>query len=236
MIIILLRTFILYLAVLIVIRIMGKGELSKMDPFQMVVLFMIAELAATPMSSPSISMFHGLSALIALLFLEVLISYLSTKSQKFNVLFNGKPSVLIDKGTIDKKELDSLRISISDLTEQLRLKNIVSISDVDYAVMETNGDLSVIPKPTKKALTPEDISLEPPGAHIPKIIVSDGKFYPDSLAEFHQTEEHFRKELLQMGIHEYNELYLCFYDEKHKLHIYPKAEDGMIKERKGPKE
>lgn len=233
MIIILLRTFILYLAVLFAIRIMGKGELSKMDPFQMVVLFMIAELAALPMSSPSISLFHGLSALFALMFLEVFISWICTKSERLDKFFSGGPSVLINKGVIDTRELSSLRISISDLTEQLRLKNISSISDLDYAILERNGDLSVIPKQEKKPLTREDLSRQnPAGQRLPKILISDGTLYHKNLEEYHQTEEHFKKELAAFEIKEYQQVFLCFYDEASKIHVYPRSADGLVTERK----
>ena len=129
--IVLIRTVILYLIVLFVIRIMGKGELSKMSPFQLIVVFMIAELASIPIESPDVSMITGVSAIFTLLFLQVLISFLSIKSEKFKTFFNGKPSVLIDNGELNLKELKALRITINDLMEQLRIGGSPSISDVD---------------------------------------------------------------------------------------------------------
>lgn len=220
MIIILIRTVILYLIVLLAIRLMGKSELSKLDPFQMVVLFMIAELAAIPIESPSISLLNGATAILTLLLLQIIISLISLKSEKFKTLFNGKPSILINKGTIDEKELKDLRITIDDLTEQLRLKNAPSITDVDYAILEANGDLSVIPKPGKRPLTPDDLSINKPDEIIPMVIISDGYLYGSNLSTIGYDENYLKSELLNLGITDYAQVFLCLCDGARKLHVY----------------
>ncbi len=181
MFIILLRTVILYITVLITIRIMGKSELSKMSPFQLVVIFMIAELASIPIESPDVSIIKGMTAIFTLLFLQVLISYLSIKSESFKNFVSGKPSILIEHGKINQKEMKALRISINDLMEQLRIGNSPSIADVDYAVMESNGELSIIPKPGEKPLTIDDMKLPPGGNAMPLVIISDGHLYNSNL-------------------------------------------------------
>ena len=149
MVIILIRTVVLYLIVLFTIRVMGKSELSKMSPFQLVVIFMIAELAAIPIESSTASLINGVIAIFTLLFLQVLISLISIKSETVKNFLNGKPSILIEKGEINEQELKNPRISINDLMEQLRIGNAPSLSDVEYAVMESNGELSIIPKADK---------------------------------------------------------------------------------------
>lgn len=229
MLIILIRTFILYMAVLFVLRVMGKGELSKMDPFQMVILFMIAELASLPIESPDVSILTGLSALTALMFLQVLISVISLKSEKFKQFINGKPSVLIDKGSIDVKEMSRLRISIDDLTQQLRLKNYPSISDLDYAILEVNGDLSVIPTSQKRALNPADLSLSPGEEYLPAVLVSDGHLYEKNLRKTGIAEELLKSQLLTLNITDYSQIFLCFADEKQKIHVYPQPNGGQRK-------
>ena len=110
--IVLIRTFILYFIVLFAIRIMGKSELSKMSPFQMVVIFMIAELAAIPIESPTVSFISGVIAIFTLLFLQVLISYISIKSEKFKNFINGRPSVIIENGQINQEEMRRLRTTL----------------------------------------------------------------------------------------------------------------------------
>ena len=163
------RTFILYVVVLFALRVMGKSELSKMSTFQMVVLFMIAELASIPIDSPSSSLINGAVAIFTLLFLQVLLSYVSIKNEKFKNFINGRPSIIIDKGMLNVKEMERLRITINDLFEQLRIGNCPSITDVEYAVMESNGQLSIIAKTDQEKL--------------PLVVVSDGAIYEENLAK-----------------------------------------------------
>ncbi len=223
MLIILIRTIILYFVVLFVIRVMGKSELSKLDPFEMVILFMIAELAAIPIESPDIPLFNGAAAIISLLFLEVSISFLTTKSHGFNNIINGKPSVLINRGNINEKELKSQRITIDDLMQQLRLKNYPSVSDIDYAVLEANGDLSIIPKPGKAPLTPEDMNIPTSSEIMPMVLISDGILYKKNLQLLGKEESYLKKELSKIKIMDYSQVFLCFFDEKKQLHVYPKG-------------
>lgn len=223
MLIILIRTMILYFVVLFVIRVMGKAELSKMDPFEMIILFMIAELAAIPIESLDIPLLNGVAAILTLLFLEVSLSFLSIKSKRINSLLNGKPSVIIDKGRINEKELRSQRITLDDLMQQLRLKNYPSMADVDYAVLEANGDLSVIPKPEKAPLTPADMDLAASSEIIPMVLISDGALYQNNLKRFGKEENYLKKELSKAKITEYSQVFLCFCDEKGQLHVYPKG-------------
>ncbi|MDF2657184.1 MAG: hypothetical protein K0R19_3658 [Bacillota bacterium] len=232
MLIILIRTVILYFVVLFVIRVMGKAELSKMDPFEMVLLFMIAELAAIPIESLDIPLLNGAAAILTLLFLEVLISFVSIKSPKINKLLNGKPSILIEHGSLNLKELKNQRITIDDLMEQLRLKNYPAISDVDYAILEANGDLSVIPRPEKAPLTPEDMGMPASSKVMPMVLISDGVLYKGNLDLLGKEEGYLKKELSKIKIDDYSQVFLCFFDEKKQLHVYPKGKSRkeMLKE------
>lgn len=224
--IVLIRTIILYLIVLFVIRIMGKAELSKMSPFQLIVIFMIAELASIPIESPDVSMITGISAIFTLLFLQVLISFLSLKFEGFKNFFSGKPNVVIDKGAINLKELKSLRITINDLMEQLRIGGFASIADVEFAVMETNGELSIIPKCTKKPLTAEDMSITKDKEIMPTVFISDGIIYKKNIEKSGWTVKKLKNKLHSKGINNYTEVFLVFCDEKSKLHIFMSDKDN----------
>nr|WP_315020727.1 DUF421 domain-containing protein [uncultured Aminipila sp.] len=226
--IILIRTVILYLMVLFAIRIMGKSELSKLSPFQLVVLFMIAELASLPIEDTNLSLINGTTAIFTLLFLQVAISYLSLKCEWFKNFISGKPSILIEDGVINELELKRLRININDLTEQLRLKNSPSLSDVAYAVIESNGDLSVIPKPDKKPLTPSDMGIVKPKEIMPLILVCDGVLYNNNLHKIGWDEEYLKSLLLPMKIFSYKEILMAFCDEQKQLHVYQPSGDGRI--------
>lgn len=218
--IVLIRTVILYLIVLFVIRIMGKAELSKMSPFQLIVVFMIAELASIPIESPDVSMITGVAAIFTLLFLQVLISFISLKSEKFKNFFSGRPSVLIEEGAINEQELKSLRITINDLMEQLRLGGSASISDVDFAIMESNGDLSIIPKPENKPITPKDISLECKSEIMPVVFISDGVLYEKNMEGAGWNKKQLEEELKALGISGQEQVFLAFCDGDSKLHVY----------------
>ncbi len=223
MLIILIRTMILYFVVLFVIRVMGKAELSKMGPFEMVVLFMMAELAAIPIESTDIPLLNGVAAILTLFFLEVVLSFFSIKSQTFNNFLNGKPSIIINRGKIDEKALKSQRITIDDLMQQLRLKNLPSLADVDFAVLEANGEMSFIPKPDKVPVTPSDMGIPVSEKHMPMVLISDGKFYDTNLKSLGKDEEYMKKELSKAKISDYSQVFLCFIDESGQLHIYPKG-------------
>ncbi|MEF9922811.1 MAG: DUF421 domain-containing protein [Anaerovoracaceae bacterium] len=220
MIIVCVRTFILYLVVLFSIRVMGKSELSKMSPFQMVVLFMIAELASIPIDSTTASLINGVVAILTLLVLQVGLSYFSLKNEKFKDLINGRPSILIEAGNLNIKELARLRININDLAEQLRLANCSCISDVEYAIMESNGDLSVIQKADKKPLTRADMGIVPNEEFLPLIVISDGYLYEKNLKLSGLDKEALKMRINACGIATIEEVFLAFTDDNQKLHIY----------------
>lgn len=227
MIIILIRTIILYALVLFIIRVMGKAELAAMEPFQLVVTLMIAELAALPMENPGVSLFNGITALVALLFIQVLISFISLKSERARLLFCGKPSVLIEKGIINEKELKKLRININDLMEQLRIKNYSSVADVEYAVLEANGDLSIIPTPEKRPATAGDLSNQVSDIkNMPLPIIVDGYLYKDSLANLKRDESWLKKELMKSEITDYKDVLFCYLDENAQFHLYRKNNES----------
>lgn len=223
---VLVRTIILYFLVLLTIRIMGKSELSEMSPFQLVIIFMIAELAAIPIESTSAPLLNGVAAIFALTFLQTLISMISIKCEWFKNLINGKPSILIENGEINQKELRALRITLNDLLEQLRIQNIAALSDVEYAVMESNGELSVIPKAGKKPLTPSDLGIIKDPGSLPLVLISDGVVYKKNLDKLSLTETKFKRLLTANKIHSFKEVFLAFSDEEKVLHIYKSINNG----------
>ena len=228
MIIVFIRTIIVYFIILLVLRIMGKAELSNMSPFQMIVIFMMAELATIPIESPDVSMMTGITAIVTLMFLQVLISTVSLKSEKLKNFFGGKPSILIDKGRINYKELKELRITINDLMEQLRLGNASSISEVEYAIMEANGDLSIIQKAENKPLTPQDISINKKQEQLPVIFISDGFVYKNNISRSGWTEKQLNDKLSDFGISDSSEVFMAFCDGKSRLHVFLTDSDGIF--------
>lgn len=222
---VLIRTIILYFLVLLTFRVMGKSELSEMSPFQLVIVFMIAELAAIPIESTSSSLLNGIAAIFALMFLQTLLSTISIKCEWFKNFINGRPSILIEKGQINQKELRNLRITLNDLLEQLRIKDIYSLADVEFAIMESNGELSVIPKSGKKNVTLSDLGIKESEVFLPLVVISDGIIYKRSLLKLNITIDHLKSILEKHGLHSYKDVFLAFTDDEKHLHIYVSDEE-----------
>lgn len=175
------RALILYILVVIVMRIMGKRQIGQLQPFELVIAIMISELAAVPMQNTGIPLVNGIIPILTLLAIQLLISFLSIKSIRFRALICGKPTVLIENGIIRESALRKELYTLHDLLEQLRINNCPNISDVEYAILETNGQLSVIPKPQKKPLTPGDINIQPQAEGIALDLIIDGRIMGENL-------------------------------------------------------
>lgn len=225
MIIILIRTVILYAIVLLMLRLMGKAELAEMEPFQLVVILMIAELAALPMEDTDVSLMNGITALATLLLIQVFISYLSLKSEKARLFFCGRPSILVNKGKIVETELKKMRININDLLEQLRSKNISSLDDVEYVILETNGDMNIVQKPETRPITPKDLDMFPTIQHMSLPVIVDGILYKESLTSLNLSEEWLWKQLKKSCIDSYDQILFCYIDESNQIHIHRKNMD-----------
>ena len=153
------RSIILYIIVLVVMRIMGKREIGQLQPFELAIAIMIADLASIPMTDIGIPISNGIIPILGLLVMHLVISILNMKSTKAREIICGKPSILIFRGKIDQKVLKKERFTINELEERLRDNNIFNIGDVEYAVLETSGQVTVIPKPNKRPTIPEDFNI-----------------------------------------------------------------------------
>ena len=228
MLIVAVRTLILYALVLFAVRLMGKSELSKMSPFQLVIVFMIAELAAIPIDDPDVSLVNGVVAIFTLMFLQILCSLLSIKSEGFKNFISGRPAILVEKGKLNLKELKRLRITTTDLLEQLRLANCPSLADVQYAIMESNGQLSVIQKADARPVTPKDLHLAVSDGTLPVILIADGIVYQRNLTMSGLKEEDLQRRLSEKGISSYDAIFLAVCDDKKQIHIYMKDTQGKM--------
>ncbi|MGN1298612.1 MAG: DUF421 domain-containing protein [Candidatus Scatovivens sp.] len=181
MVLIFVRTIIIYIFVLIVMRGMGKRQIGQMQPFELVIAMMIADLAATPMAEIGIPLTYGLIPILGLLVMHILISIINLKSIKFRELICGKPRILIYRGKIDQEALKQENFTINELQERLRNNNISNIGDVEYAILETSGQVTVVQKPEKKNVTPEDLGINVEYEGISYDLVIDGKIMYDNL-------------------------------------------------------
>lgn len=138
-------------------RIMGKRQIGEMQPSELVVAIMISDLATIPMEDIGIPLFSGVIPIFTLIVMEILLSQLSLKNKKFRRLMTGKPNVIIHNGKILEEEMKNLRFNMDDLNEQLRIQGYTGISNINFAILETNGQLSIIPKPKNKQASVEDV-------------------------------------------------------------------------------
>jgi uncharacterized membrane protein YcaP (DUF421 family) len=153
------RTLILYIVVIIAMRIMGKRQIGQLQPFELAVAIMISDLASVPMQNTGIPLINGIIPILTMLAAQILISFIALKSTKARNIICGRPSILISAGKINEKVFRNELYTLNDLLEQLRNKDIYNIADVEYAILESNGQLSVIPKGSKRNVTPKDLNI-----------------------------------------------------------------------------
>lgn len=194
------RAIVLYILVLVVMRLMGKREIGQMQPFELAISIMIADLAATPMAETGVPITNGIMPILGLLMMHLIISMINIKSTKAREIVCGKPTILIYRGRIDQKALKKERFTINELEERLRDNNIFNIGDVEYAILETSGQVTVIPKPNKRATTPEDFNIEPKYEGIPYDLVVDGKVMYKNLEKIGKNYVWLQKQTEKFGI------------------------------------
>ncbi|MEG6523797.1 DUF421 domain-containing protein [Desulfotomaculum sp. 1211_IL3151] len=217
MILVMIRTLILFTLVVVALRIMGKRQIGKLQPYELVIIIMLAELASLPMADNRFPLVIGIIAIITLAFLEVLISYTLLKSQRLRGFICGGPSILIENGKVMEQELYKLRYNINDLLEQLRTKNFPDIADVEFAILETSGEISVIPKSQKRPINPADLNIPTDYEGIPISLIIDGYVIVHNLDKINLSEQWLSSELSKFGIHDLKQVLLASLDTQGNL-------------------
>lgn len=222
MLIAIVRTLILYSLVVLVLRVLGKRQIGQLQPFELVVVIMISELASVPSENAGIPLLSGAIPIIVLLLAELTLSYINLKSEKARSVLNGNPTVIIDKGKILESELHRMRYTLSDLLEQLRIKNVPNIADVEYAILETNGELSIILKSQKRPAIPEDFKLETKYEGLPFTLVMDGKLNIDNLMKARVDRVWLETEIKKFQLSKFEDVLLASLDSSGQLYVQGK--------------
>lgn len=194
------RSIFLYIIVLIVMRLMGKREIGQLQPFELAISIMIADLASTPMADAGIPLTNGIIPILALLVMHLIISILNIKSIKARQILCGKPSILIYRGRIDEKMLRKERFTVNELEERLRGSNVINIGDVEYAILETSGQVTVIQKPEKKNVTVEDMGIKTEYEGLAYDLVLDGKIMYENLKILKKDIQWLENQVSKFGI------------------------------------
>ncbi len=183
------RALILYLIVLIAIRLMGKREIGQLQPFELVVTIMIADLASVPMQDIGIPLVHGVIPILALLVGQLILSAINIKSGVARRIISGQPTVLVSNGKIVEKKLKAQKYTMDGLLEQLRVAGYTDINDVEYAILETSGEISIIPKSKVMPVTREDMNVKVEKAGYFRPIVIDGSYIDANIEELGISKE-----------------------------------------------
>ena len=220
MLVIIIRTLILYAVVILSLRIMGKRQIGELQPSELVVAIMISDVATVPMESLDIPLLSGIFPVLTLLFAEVITSYASIKSGAMRKFFMGEPSIIIYDGVICEKELIRQRFNLSDLLEELRLLGCFDISDVLVAVLETSGKLSVIPRDDARPVTVRDLDLKNIRKEgLPYTIILDGKLNHSELTRAGKTKDDIMKEIKKQGAKRISDVFIASIDAEDEMFV-----------------
>ena len=182
------RTVILYLVLIAVIRLMGKRQIGQMEPSEFVVTMLVANLASIPMQEAAIPLYSGVVPILTVLGLELVLSGISLRSIRIRKLLCGKPVILIENGCILQGNLRKTRVTLDELSGHLREKDVLDISQVQYAILETNGNLSVFPYPAHRPASAKDAGIHPKRQYLPVTVISDGKLLHENLSKLGKDE------------------------------------------------
>ncbi len=216
------RSFITYILLLLVLRLMGKRQIGELQPSELVTTLLLSEVASQPVTDDNIPLVYGLVPVAAILSFEVILSFAITKNKKFKKIMTGEISVLIDKGKLNMEEMKKNRISLEELASELRQKNIADISRVQYAIMEKNGKLSVIEKAKYQPCTLDDMNIQPEERGIAHAFIVDGEICYENITSSGKNEEFLKKELKKRKIKSPEDIVLFTCDDADNVNIIRK--------------
>ena len=213
------RTIFLYIILIITVRIMGKRQVGELEPAELVVVFLLSELASIPMQDMNLPLMSSIVPIATLISLEILISVLTLKSRFLRRVFQGKPAILINKGVLDEKEMKRQCYNLDELLEQIRQEGYSDIREVEYAILENSGKISVIPSARGKALTAQDLGMKGSPGIMPYLVIADGKIAKNGLELTGTSEKQLMKKLGEKGVKKVEEVFFALIDSQGELYF-----------------
>lgn len=220
------RTVILYTLLIIGIRLMGKRQVGELEPTELVLALIIADLASVPMQNFGTPLFNGIIPIVTLLALTTAMSVLTMKSIRLRALLCSKPAMIVEHGKLCQDAMRRTRLTIDELLEELRMQNVTDISTVEYAVLETNGRLSVLLYPEHQSVTAGQMQVSTQPLWYPLVVVSDGRLMRENLTRLGFTEDWVRAQLLQRGIQKVEDVFILLADRTEKIYFLGKEAAG----------
>lgn len=213
------RTLVVYFALLLTMRLLGKRQLGEMELSEFVVAALIADLAAHPLQDMGIPLINGLVPIAVLFCCEVLIAGLSMKFIRLRELLFGKPSMLIIKGEINQAEMHKNRFTLDELMQELRNQGGTDIRSIEYAILETDGKLNLLPFPRERPVTAAQMNIPTPERGYPHIVISDGRVLEGNLRHLGLDQSWLENELNAQGVSSREEVYLMTVDEDRDIFL-----------------
>ena len=224
--IIMIRTLIIYAALLITMRLLGKRQMGEMELSEFVLAALVADLAANPLQDLEIPMLNGLVPIIVLFSCELLISGASLRHIRLRTLLFGKPSLLIVRGQIDQQEMRRSCFTVDELMQELRSKNCMDISHIEYAILETDGQLNVFPFPAHSPPTAQQLGVETQFGDYPAIIICSGRILTENLHIMGRDTGWLKKELASRGAGDASEVFLMTLNRAGQIYFAKKEGKG----------
>ena len=220
------RAIILYLLIIAGIRLMGKRQVGELEPSELVLSLIIADLAAVPMQDFGIPLLAGIIPILTLLALTMMLSVLTMKCVAFRTLLCGRPSVIIRRGTIDQGEMRRNRLTVDELLEELRAQGYASPAGVAYAILETNGQLSVLPWQREQPPVRGELGVEAGEPGLPLVLISDGRLLPQNLSACGCSGAWLQRQLQRRGLQGPEQVFLMTVDETGEVYLAAKEAAG----------
>jgi uncharacterized membrane protein YcaP (DUF421 family) len=217
------RTVFVYFVVFLMLRLMGKREIGKLSLFDLVISIMIAEIAVFVLEDTAKPIMEGIVPMATLVLIQILIAYITLKNEKLRRLFDGRPSVLIENGKLNREEMSKQRYNLDDLMHQLRQNKVMNVADVEFAILESSGKLSVVEKdrdPKHKESDQEHSNHNKYRfASLPVSLIMDGKVQDDSLEKIGKTRFWLKNQLQEKGIRDFKEVFFCSIDHRGQIFV-----------------
>lgn len=213
------RTVILYAFVVIVMRIMGKRQIGELQPFELVTAIMLSELAAVPMQDTGIPLLHGIIPILTLMLLQITLALITLKFQSARKLICGIPSILIQDGIVDEAEMLKQRLNLDDLMEDLRISGYLNITDIEYAILENSGKLSIIPKYHSAPVVREDLYKTGEDEELPVGLILDGKLNLENLRVAGISKSWLMQRMHEQSIDQVEDVFIAMLDSRKNLYI-----------------
>ena len=217
------RSLILYVVILFLLRVLGKRQIGEMQPFELVITLIIADLATIPMAETTLPLIQGIIPLITLVSVHYLICLLSRKSLLMRKFFSGKPVILVDPDGVNYENLQKVNMNFNDLTEGIHTAGYFNLDEILYVILQTNGTMTIVNRAPYSPVTADDLNIKKSPATLPMILVTKGKIIKENLLKAEIDENFILNEIKKVGINSIKEILILTLNNTGKIYVQPRG-------------